>query len=374
MPHLYALSRSQVAALVAEWGFSAVHAQRLWRYLYRDLVETVGQMTQLPARMRERLSHETSIAQLDLVELVHSNDALARKYLFKLADGAVIETALMKLRDRMTVCLSSQAGCALGCVFCATGQAGFTRNLTAGEIVAQAVFVQRRLRSEVDNEADESQSRRPGHQSQVTLRNAVMMGMGEPLLNYDAMTGALDILRDSGGLAIGSKQITISTVGVVPGIIRLADEHRPYSLAVSLHAATQDERAALVPAANTWPLDVLLDACRYYTCKLDRRIFIEWTLIEGTNDSVDQAKQLAELLRNIPSQINLIPLNRTTGYTGESTTVMAVDRFHRALRDEGMSVSVRQRRGIDIAGGCGQLAGREQRECATIVDSVAIAT
>jgi 23S rRNA (adenine2503-C2)-methyltransferase len=167
---------------------------------------------------------------------------------------------------------------------------------------------------------------------------------------------ALDILRDPGGLAIAGKRITISTVGVMPGIVRLAEEGRPYSLAVSLHAAEQDERAALIPAAKTWSLGELLDACRYYTTKLDRRIFFEWTLIAGVNDSPQQAHAVGRLLSNLPAHLNLIPLNRTEGYSGQPGTAGAVDQFQAILADYGLPSTVRQRRGLDIAAGCGQLA------------------
>jgi 23S rRNA (adenine2503-C2)-methyltransferase len=279
--------------------------------------------------------------ELPLVNEIRSADGRTRKLLLGLAGGHEIEAVLMECRARATACISSQAGCPLGCVFCATGQMGFVRNLTTAEIVAQVLRLDRMLRAETSQR----------------LRNIVVMGMGEPLLNYDAVLKALDILSDSSGLAIASKRITISTVGVVPGIIRLAEEARPYSLAVSLHAATQAERAAIVPAARTWPLDSLLDACRYYTTKLDRRIFFEWTLIEGQNDSAEQAHTIGRLLRGIPAQVNLIPLNLTPGYGGQAGRAQALDRFHAILREHGVPATVRIKRGIEIAAGCGQLAG-----------------
>jgi 23S rRNA (adenine2503-C2)-methyltransferase len=192
---------------------------------------------------------------LPLAREVDSADGLTRKYLLGLGDGRQIETVLMRFEGRVTACLSSQAGCALGCVFCATGQMGFARNLSTGEIVAQAAHVDRALRDSAAGdarpEADEPPDRRACRRARrESLRNVVLMGMGEPLLNYDAVIGAIEILCDPGGLAIGAKQLTLSTVGVIPGIVRLADEGRPFSLAVSLHAATQEERAAMIPAAD----------------------------------------------------------------------------------------------------------------------------
>src|SRR5208283_2257452 len=203
-----------------------------------------------------------------------SSDGFTRKFLLELADGERIESVLMRFTGRATACVSSQAGCAMGCVFCATGQMGFRRHLGAAEIVSQVVHVARALRASPE-------SRR--------LRNVVFMGMGEPLHNYDAVMRAADILRDPSGLGVGAERITLSTVGVVPGIRRMADEARPIHLAVSLHAATQEERAALVPVASRWPLDELMDACRHFCTTLDRRIFFEWTLIDGRNDTEGHA-------------------------------------------------------------------------------------
>lgn len=339
---LHDLPQEELRAQLRAWGFSPVHAATIWRSLYRDGVTQLDALSDLSARLRERLEAECRLERLTTEKQSDSSDELTRKYLLGLSDGQQIETVLMRYPGRATACHSSQAGCALGCVFCATGQLGFARNLRAGEIVAQALHVQRALRRHGDGSE--------------RLRNLVLMGMGEPLLNYDAVMTALEILRDPAGLAIAGKRITISTVGIVPGIVRLADEGRPYSLAVSLHAAEQSERAALIPAAKTWPLDELLDACRYYTSKLDRRIFFEWTLIAGVNDSPEQAHAVARLLNEIPAHLNLIPLNRTEGYSGEPGQAQAVRTFQAVLEAHGLPSTVRQRRGLDIAAGCGQLA------------------
>jgi 23S rRNA (adenine2503-C2)-methyltransferase len=337
--NLYDFTRPQLLELLAPWGGRPVHAARLWRYLYREGTQSFEAMPELPARLRSRLAGDATIGSLAHASEIQSDDGLTHKFLLALENGRQIETVLMQMRSRATACLSSQSGCALGCVFCATGQMGFGRNLSTGEIVAQAMYVNRLLPEK--------------------LRNIVLMGMGEPLQNYEAVMRAVEIFCDSGGLAIGGKQMTLSTVGVIPGIIRLADEARVCSLAVSLHAATQDERAALVPAARAWPLDALMEACRYYTARLDRRIFFEWTLIEGRNDSPEQARALVQLVRGIPAQVNLIPLNPTRGFAGEPGRASAADRFRSILQDSGLPVSIRQRRGIEIAAGCGQLAVAE---------------
>lgn len=346
---LYALTREELRVLVARWGFSPVHAARLWNYLYIELVDTLGAAAtpDLPAKVLRKLEAETRLGIPPPVAETDSSDGFTRKYLLGLEDGERIETVLMRFTGRVTACISSQVGCAMGCVFCATGQMGYTRHLTPGEIVAQAVHVARVLRRAGEGER---------------LRNVVLMGMGEPLHNYDAVMQAVEILRDPNGLALAGERITLSTVGVVPGILRLAAEQRPLHLAVSLHAATQAERAALVPAARKWPLDELMAACRTYSETTGRRIFYEWTLIEGKNDGEEHARAVGELLRGLPAQVNLIPLNPTSGYDGAPTRSEAAKRFQRVLAEEfGVPSTVRQRRGIDIAAGCGQLAVAEGR-------------
>ena len=377
--NFYGLTRAELLGRAARWGFPQRHAARLWAYVYLEGVEDWRAMPEVPVRYRAKAEAELSFGRLAHAHEQHSADGFTRKYLLGLADGRRIETVLMRYTGRVTACISSQAGCAMGCVFCATGQMGFTRHLTAGEIVAQAMHIDAVLRAtaatgDAPPPARLSRERGEGAASPVSapalsdpasasphdrherLRNVVLMGMGEPLHNYDAVMQATDILRDSSGLGLGGKRITLSTVGVIPGIIRLADEARPVHLAVSLHGATQEERVALVPIAKKWPLDELMAACRYYSEKLDRRIFYEWTLIEGKNDTAEQAHAVGRLLQGQPAQVNLIPLNPTAGYGGAPTSREAAFNFQKILRDYGLRSTVRQRRGIDIAAGCGQLA------------------
>jgi 23S rRNA (adenine2503-C2)-methyltransferase len=356
LPSVHELTRDELIALVAGWNFSPVHAARVWSYVYLEGAARFADMPAVPARLRARLEAHLALPRPEVVREARSADGFTRKYLLALGDGRRIETVLMRFTGRATACLSSQAGCAMGCVFCATGQMGFLRHLTAGEIVAQALHIDRVLRAYGRGGPLARADSASPHQRHERLRNVVLMGMGEPLHNYEAVMRAVDILRDPNGPAIGAKRITLSTVGVVPGIVRMADEGRPIHLAVSLHAATQAERAALVPVATRWPLDALLEACRYYVARQQRRIFFEWALIAGRNDTPDQAHAVGRLLHGLRAQVNLIPLNPTTGYDGAPSDRTAARRFQDILASHGLPSTVRQRRGLDISAGCGQLA------------------
>ncbi len=332
-------------------GVRPAHARTLWAEMHRHVhTELTGRSDFLPPLRKwvDAALGENGAFQIDLpsiAALTKSSDGLTHKLLLTLEDREAIETVVMGYTGRFTACLSTQAGCAMGCVFCATGQMGFKRHLRAGEIVAQVHAAQRLLKDS----------------GQGGLRNLVLMGMGEPLHNYDAVMTALEIITDSRGLNIGPSRISISTVGMVPGILRLAEEERPYNLAVSLHGASHEERAALVPAGRRWPMDELIAACRSYGQKTGRRIFFEWTLIAGKNDSLEQAERLAALLEGIDSHVNLIPLNPTQGFSGIASAEQAADKFQAVLQAAGIPSTIRQRRGIDVAAGCGQLRVERER-------------
>ena len=366
------MTRAEWKSTAQAWGFAEVHASTLWYQLYQAGLREFQTSDRLPPRFVKRVLQEHRLHFPPVIRETRSSDGFTRKYLLGLPDGEVIETVLMRYSGRTTACVSSQVGCAMGCVFCATGQRGYTRHLTAGEIVGQLLHVDRVLRETAPRpdslDAPQDPDRpipalaNPRHASvfhrHERLRNVVFMGMGEPLHNYDAVMQAIAILRDSAGLSLGADKITVSTVGVVPGIRRLTAERQPVRLAVSLHGATQAERAALIPVARKWPLDELIDACREHTATLGCRIFFEWTLIEGRNDGPDHANALGRLLQDIPSQVNLIPLNPTEGYAGQPTGGTAARAFQDILLGYGLPSTVRQRRGIDIAAGCGQLAAQ----------------
>jgi 23S rRNA (adenine2503-C2)-methyltransferase len=339
--NLYNLSREQFGRLLADWGYSDYYAGRLWEQLYRERRANFDEMDGLRPDLVARLESETTLGRPTTQLAIDSSDDLTRKFLLRLHDGQTIETVLMRYPGRATVCISTQAGCAMGCVFCATGQMGFIRNLTPGEIVAQVLYVMEAL----DDVGD-------------SLRNIVLMGMGEPLHNYDAVMTAVEILTHDAGLAFGPRHITLSTVGLPAAIRRLADEERPINLAVSLHAATDAERTALVPINKRWNLAQLVDACRYYIEKRGRRIFFEWALIAGENDTPEQAHAVGRLLQGLDAHVNLIPLNPTTGYEGAPSDPTSARQFQEILASYNLPSTIRQRRGIDIDAGCGQLRAR----------------
>ncbi len=343
--NLHDLTLPELTAVCQQWGYSTYHTEQIWLGLYQNDATDLSQFTHLREELQQKLREQATLTTLRQQVAIDSSDDLTRKFLLALPDGQTIETVLMQFKGRWTACVSTQVGCAMGCVFCATGQMGFTRHLTPGEIVGQILFVKRKLAATGE-----------------TLRNIVFMGMGEPLHNYDHTMAAIDILMNHKGLAIAPKHITMSTVGVVPGILKLADEKRPFRLAVSLHGATDADRQKLVPPARRWPLAELIDACRIYTQALNRHIFFEWTLIEDENDTPEQAHALGQLLQNVPSHVNLIPLNPTVGYNGRPTQRPQVKQFQAILADYGIPSTVRQRRGIDIAAGCGQLKAVQSKK------------
>ncbi len=345
---LHDLGYSELVEVLAADGVILHHAKVLWRVLHREgELDLTSRNFVSPLRNWVAASvGEGKAFFLDAPEVVdeiHSADGLTRKFLLRLRDGQTIETVLMGYDGRHTVCVSTQAGCAMGCVFCATGQMGFVRHLRPGEIVAQVLHARRVLKSIAP-------TRR--------VRNMVLMGMGEPLHNYDAVMQALGAISNVGGASIGPTKISISTVGVVPGILRLAEELRPYRLAVSLHGSSEEERSALVPASRKWPLETLIAACRKYGEVTGRRIFFEWTLIAGRNDSSETAHRLAGLLRGMDAHINLIPLNPTGGFSGKESPTGR--EFQKILLAAGFPCTFRQRRGIDVAAGCGMLKSEKR--------------
>jgi 23S rRNA (adenine2503-C2)-methyltransferase len=335
MPTLYDVDRDALGALLD--GEPRYRGDQVWDGVYRQLAEPAD-LTTVPKKLRQRLVDELPLA-LTPVARSATPDGATVKWLYSLPGGARVETVLMHYHDRSTVCVSTQAGCAMACGFCATGQAGFERHLSTGEIVEQVVRAARQARDD---------GRRLG--------NVVFMGMGEPLANYDRVWPAVERLH--GDVGLSARHLTLSTVGVVPGIRRLAGEALPVNLAVSLHAANDELRDELVPVNKRYPLATLTDACGEYLQAKGRRLSFEWALIDGTNDRRSDADELAGLARSLPlpAHVNLIPLNPTPGWPTRGTPPDGVHRFQRWLTDAGVNATVRQNRGTDIDAACGQLA------------------
>ena len=352
VPSLYDLTLDQLQAALYEWGEPTFRAKQVWEWLYLRLIDSYDAMTNLPRTLRDRLAATYPLGRLTPQIDLLSSDGWTRKILFGLPAGAQVETVLMEYDTRNTVCVSTQAGCAMGCTFCATGQGGFQRNLTSGEIVEQVLFFDRELR----RTAPDRQSPIPDPRStDHRLTNVVLMGMGEPFANYPALLEALNRLSDPIGYNFGARRITVSSVGLVPMIERFAQERSQVNLAVSLHAATNELRASMLPINQRYPLEVLFPACRAYTVSTHRRISFEWAMIAGVNDTPEQAQALAQSVKGMLCHVNLIPLNPTYGYSGAASTRERIAAFRAILDEAHLPNSLRVRRGIDIHAGCGQL-------------------
>jgi 23S rRNA (adenine2503-C2)-methyltransferase len=331
----------QLESWVTDQGEPPFRARQLFEWIYRSLVFDFTSMTNLPLSFRQKLVDLATVQSLLPLDTLTSANGLTTKTLLRLDDGETLETVLMHYEGRQTVCISSQIGCALGCPFCATGQSGFTRNLSVGEIVTQVLHFARLLRM----------------QGQA-VTNVVFMGMGEPLANYDPTWAAIRILNDRRGFSLGARRFTISTAGWVPGIRRLAQEKLAVGLAVSLHAADNALRDRLVPVNRRYPISDLVAACAEYAKRRGRRVSFEYALIQDVNDDLGQARELGHLLRGLLCHVNLIPLNPTEGCDYRPSSRERVLAFRRVLNRMGVASTVRLARGIDIQAGCGQLRSR----------------
>lgn len=338
------LTFSQLEDLVLSLSQPSYRADQVYGWLYSSLATDFEDMSNLPLPMRQRLAEIADLHSLTPVMSTRSSDALTQKVLFALPDGETIESVLMLYNDRQTVCLSTQVGCPVGCAFCATGQSGYVRNLSSGEIVEQVLYFARELKTEGKR-----------------VTNVVFMGMGEPLLNYDATWAAVQRLTDPRGFNLGARRLTISTVGIVPTIRRLSREGSQVGLAVSLHAPTDQLRESLIPLARKYPLEELMSVCRDYVERAGRRVTFEYALIEGLNDARKDALRLASLLDGLLCHVNLIPLNPVEDSPWQASPVERVRAFHQTLRGRRVNVTTRLRRGMDIEAGCGQLRSRRLR-------------
>ncbi len=356
---IYDLTFDDLANLLASWGQPKYRARQVWEWLYVHYVDDFDRMTNLPKALRARLAETFTIDPLQVVTEAVSANRLTRKAVFALPDGDTIETVLMLYEKRRTLCISSQVGCGIGCPFCATGLSGFSRNLSAGEILAQVLYYARFLSDPTAGGEDAVPVERP-----TRVTNIVFMGMGEPFANYDNVWQAIRTLVDKRGFNLGARHITVSTVGLVPGIRRMAQENLQVRLAVSLHAADDDLRNQLVPINRRYPLADLMAAVREYIAATGRRVTFEYALMRDINDRPEHARALARLLKGVLAHVNLIPMNPVEGSPYQPSTRRATVTFARIIEDAGIPVTVRLRRGIDINAGCGQLRRRVLREAA----------
>lgn len=361
-PILLDFSRSELEREVVDvLGQSRYRARQIWQALHRECISDFAAVTTLPKALRSQLSERYTADPLANVMHLKSKDGSTDKALFRLHDGELVETVLMRYvadghrKARKTVCVSTQAGCALGCTFCATGQQGFRRQLTTGEIVAQITSMQRTAMEEDRAEVAAGRRERGSVQG---VTNVVFMGMGEPLANYENTMAAIRAINDAHGLAIGARHITLSTVGLAPQILQLAGEELQINLAVSLHAPDDATRSQTMPINRRYPIAVLLDACRQYVSLTDRRIFFEYVLLKEQNDRVVHARKLGGLLTGMLCHVNLIPVNPTSEGPYERTSRSDAETFQRELRRFGVPSTVRMEKGIDIDAGCGQLRSR----------------
>jgi 23S rRNA (adenine2503-C2)-methyltransferase len=324
-------------------GHPRFHARQLFQWVHKRGVTDFAEMTDLGLDLRSSLASAFHLSTPEVLRQERSADGTA-KFLLRLEDGQLIESVFIPDTPANTFCLSTQVGCAMGCGFCLTGKMGIVRNLTAGEIVGQVRVLTRAL--------EMTQSR----------FNIVLMGMGEPLHNYDAVMKALRILNDEHGLAVNPRRVTLSTVGVLPGLERLATEPLMPNLAISLHATTEEQRDLLVPINRKYGLEDLLDACRRFPIKRRARITFEYVMLKDVNDTDEDARRLVRLLHGIKAKVNLLPLNEAAGIPYERPSDGRVNRFAKILADRGVTVSVRKSRGRDIRAACGQLITESARQ------------
>lgn len=351
-------------AWMAERGLSSFRAAQVWHGLHAGLAASWDELTPLPAALRGELAAAFDVDTLTACDVRESADGV-RKWLSACRDGERIESVLIPSEDRWTLCVSSQVGCAYGCAFCASGQTGLVRDLTAGEIVDQAVLAARWLRAaQASGRCGPSASDSPDRRHDRPLRphNLVVMGMGEPLANYDAVLKALRILNAPNGLAIGARHITISTCGLVPGIRRLAGEGAQFELSVSLHAPNDALRARLLPVNQRWPLRELIPACQEYTARTGRIVTFEYTLVRGLNDQPAHARELAALLSSWNCRVNLIPLSPVDEFAGEAPDEPDCLAFQSILKHNRIHTTLRRSRGRQTEAACGQLRLRRMTE------------
>ncbi len=334
MTDIKSMNIEELKELMQTLGEKTFRAKQIYSWLHEHLVVSYDEMTNIPAKLREKLS-VYPITSLRIADVQTSKIDGTRKYLFQLADGNVIESVLMRYKHGNSVCISSQVGCRMGCRFCASTIGGLTRNLLPSEMLDQIYSIQKETGERVSN--------------------IVLMGTGEPLDNYENLLRFLQILTEDGGLHISQRNVTVSTCGIVPRILELAEEKMQITLALSLHAPNDEKRQELMPIARKYAMDEVLDACRVYFQKTGRRITFEYSLVAGVNDSQENARELSDRIRDINCHVNLIPVNPVKERSYQRSTRQAVENFKIKLEKCGINVTIRREMGSDIDGACGQL-------------------
>jgi 23S rRNA (adenine2503-C2)-methyltransferase len=342
MESIFQIDLIYLKDFLKENGEPEFRANQIWQGIYKNLYSDWDEFTSLSKDLRNLLKRCFSLTSIIPILSIKSADNKTQKLLFHLSDSKPIESVLMHSSKRVTLCLSTQSGCSMGCIFCATGKMGLLRNLTTGEIIEQVVYFERILKK-----------------SAQTLTNIVFMGMGEPFQNYENLKNALMVLNNPDGLNLGSRRFTVSTIGLIPQILRFAQDFPQVNLAISLHAPSNALRTSLVPMNQHFPLENLISACQEYIKLTNRRISFEYVLIEGVNDSIKQADELILLVTGLLCHINLIPLNPVEKSFKYPSTLERIKMFYQTLISAGIPTTVRKSQGAEIQAGCGQLAGKE---------------
>ena len=366
VPDIKSISADELRARFRDWGQPAYRANQTLAWLYQHRVTSWDAMTNLPKAARESLARDFTLGRLELARVQGATDT-TRKFLWRLRDHSLIESVLIPANpalygdasDRHTLCVSTQVGCAYGCKFCASGLEGWKRNLTPDEIVEQVLAVERWHTAQPISAATAPPPKPPR-----LINNLVIMGMGEPLANYDHLLTALRILNAPWGGAIGARKITVSTSGLAPQIRKLAEEPLQLRLAVSLHGATDEVRNRIMPVNRKHPLAELSAACDFYQRRKERMITLEYILIAGVNDGLDQTRPLAQLARRLRAKVNLIPYNRVDGLAWQRPAEAVQESFLAALQDLQVTATLRREKGHDIDAACGQLRLRVERDLA----------
>ncbi|KUK46809.1 MAG: putative dual-specificity RNA methyltransferase RlmN [Anaerolinea thermophila] len=341
MESILDLNKEQLITYLQSIRQPAYRWKQIWHGLYVEMYDSWLQFTNLPLELRGYLQEHFTISNLSLADHIHSSDGSTEKVLFSLPDGNPIETVLMEYEERISICVSSQSGCSIGCKFCATGKLGLLHNISCGEMLAQVLHFAR-----------------ASNQEKHPITNIVIMGMGEPLLNYAEVKKAIEILNDHDGLNIGSRHITLSTIGIPEQILQFAYDFPQLNLAVSLHAANDQQRDKLIPINKKYNIAMLLEAVKQYIALTNRRVTFEYVLIADQNDAVSDALQLGSILHGLLCHVNLIPLNPTAHFNGNPPPLERIEKFQQVLNDHHIPATIRFSKGTQIQAGCGQLAGK----------------